>query len=437
MKLKPVVASLFALGLASAPVLAVAHTAQQMPANNADMAKLEAIIAHNNANAGMPYMSYMNWLKRIHFSGMINVDGKYTNRGPLAIVPVFQGDQGNATDINVNNANLFVDADVNKYVKAHVGLAYVADSVNTNDFFPVNTNTQDKNSVFNSNSRLGVDEAYVTLSDFQQYPFFARFGKMYTPFGSYSNPYPISYSLTQLLTQTRATTAEVGFVHNLNLFNMGSGVLNASLFTFSGGQSSQRFTNGQTYTKLDNYGAKIGYCSNAYDVAYSVNVSYIKDIRDTDFLNDVAAQINGSSNVGLNWRRAGAVSANARLALENYPIVIDGGYVSALRNVVNGGSDTQIWAGDIGGTYGFRTLNHNSNVGVSYQSSGEAAGLLPKWRIQGDYAVNLMKHTMLTLLAQYNRDYGNGKTVSFDPIQVPQATGKSNTLLAARLGVKF
>jgi hypothetical protein len=154
----------------------------------------------------------------------MNVDARYGNRGPLGIVPIFSTCE-DSHEINVNNANVFVDAAINHCVNAHIGFAYVADSVNlfdtglhtVADFSPITESVRsDKGSVF-AGGEVSVDEAYITIRDFANTPLYFRAGKMYLPFGVYHNPYPITYSLPQLLSQTRATAVELGFVCNWGL----------------------------------------------------------------------------------------------------------------------------------------------------------------------------------------------------------------------------
>lgn len=196
----------------------------------------EHFMVVNNAQSPV---STFDWANRFHFSGEVNVDFRYANPGPLGIVPhpLFRSNSS-AYGLNVNNVNLYVDVDVNRCVAAHVGIAYVADGVNLYDL-GLNTSLDaedfadairsDKHAVWSS-GRLGLDEAYITIRDFAESSFYFRAGKMYVSFGYNPDPYPLSYSYTQLLTQTRATAAELGFAS--------CGGFYGSLFVLDGAISS-------------------------------------------------------------------------------------------------------------------------------------------------------------------------------------------------------
>ncbi len=489
MNFKPVVASLFALGLISSPVMAANegkehHKHQKHHARHHEHHGVRAghaISSENFAqerfmnvsNAKSPVASF-DWMNRIHFSGMINVDGKYTNRAPLGSVPGFRVHQYSA-ELNVNNANLFVDVDVNHCVTGHIGLAYVADSVNLFDL-GVNTSDDleaytdsirsDKGAVW-ANGHLGVDEAYITYRDFANSPFYFRAGKMYVPFGYNPDIYPITESLTQLLSQTRATTAQLGWISNYGLYasvfaldGATSGYIRRSDQDLSDREGDER--GARSFTRVENWGANLGYCSAYSDVRYHLAASYLKDIRDVEFLAAVGdlsrfSRVPNFPRVPF-FRQSGGAAFHGDATYG--PVYFSADYVAALRNLDprnnrdrHHENETRAQAGELTGTYFTNLWGYNTGFSLGYQRSWEAERvLLPRWRYQGDICVNVLPHTTLALEYHYDRDYGNGghrregfAPVADETVLRQESEGnhhhhdnhRNNSTAAIRLGVVF
>ncbi len=495
MNFKPVVASLFALGLVTAPAMAATqaketnkqakhakhharhHAHHGVKAEQRSSSDYYAHYGVTDVNNAKSPVTTFDWVNRIHFSGMINVDAKYSSRGPLGIVPGFFV-HDSTTELNVNNANLFVDVDVNRCVTGHIGIAYVADSVNlfdlgVNSALGVNladSIRSDKGAVW-SNGRLGVDEAYITIRDYARSPFFLRAGKMYVPFGHNSDVYPITESFTQLLSQTRATTAQVGWVSNYGL--------HASIFALDGARSSLNLPrdgdnddglNFLPYTTVENWGAQAGYCGAYDDVQYHLGASYMKDIRDVEYLaaiQDLLGSFQARDNNDGLFRRSAAAAFHGDATLGAY--ALSANYVTAVHNLISNHhhhndvgdmakqgrrdrhNDTRLSAADVTGTYNTNVMGYNTGFNLGYQRSWEAENLLPKWRIQGDVGVTVLPHTTVTVEYHYDRAYSERDHrdggFNFDaPRQGEENEGnghhhhggtRSSSTAALRLGVVF
>jgi hypothetical protein len=463
MNFKPVVASLFVLGLVSAPAMAAPqakehHKHQKHHARHQEHhgVRAEQSLSSEgfaqerfvNASSAKSPVASFDWANRIHFSGMINVDGKYSSRSPLGTVPGFNVHEY-TTEFNVNNANLFVDVDINHCVTGHLGLAYVADSVNlfdvgvnTRDDFEAYTNAvrSDKGAVW-ANGTLGVDEAYVTVRDFAQSPFYLRVGKMYLPFGDNQNLYPITESFSQLLTQTRATSVQLGWVSSYGL--------HASVYALDGASSSlntvaQSEENDDAifgYTSVQNWGAQLGYCSAYNDIRYHVSGSYIKDIRDVEYLAALQdlTRFNGlpfNADFETLRRSGGAFHGDMTYG----PYALSANYVTALRDTIaSTNNDAHINAGDVTGSYNTNVWGYDTGFSLGYQRSGEAShALLPRYRYQGDISVNVLPHTTVGLEYHYDRDYGHVGFAPADAVSIRGGrSGNSSSTAALRLGVAF
>ena len=478
MKLRPLVTSLMVAGLISSPLMATAKNLHQHHKHRGvkttrplmgNFGAQAALVSQNNAMSPVPSF---DWTKRIHLSGYANFDAKYGSRGPLGIVPQFKMSD-DSHELNVNNANVFIDAHINHYVNTHVGFAYVSDSVHLFDlglntlsnFTPITKSLRsDKGSVF-AGGEVSVDEAYVSIRDFAQTPVYFRAGKMYAPFGTYSNPYPITYSLTQLLSQTRATEAEFGFVSSYGVYGVA--------YILDGAQSTQNFADEKfddggkinqhiPYTRINNYGFKTGWNGCFHNMDIHLNTAFIKDIRDVSFLADIQdifayTYSTNNGNIaapnGFGMTSSGGVSVHGDLTYRNIDMEVN--YVTAIRNVIreNGANqnltDTRIWAADVSGTYQCETWGYNTALAMSYQFSRQAGGVMPKWRYQGDVSVELFHNTNLTFEFRHDQDYEKVADDRFSDFlnsvscagnvdnQVTGGTGHSANQATLRLGVVF
>lgn len=571
MNFKPVVASLIALGL-SMPVWAadeatnnqekrhVKHHAQRGHEKHHGKKHGKRHVAHRDTNIdgrhvrvgavgsavdGQPVSQYdrqdhfitinsaqspvstFDWANRFHFSGEVNVDAKYANPGPLGIVPhPFLRGTEHVYGLNVNNANLYVDVDVNRCVSAHVGIAYVADSVNYFDIglnsdgrFPFTDAIRSDKAAVWSSGRLAVDEAYITVRDFAASQVYFRAGKMYVDFGHNPDPYPISYSYTQLLTQTRATAAELGWASCYGFY--------ASLFVLDGAVSSRSDDFVLAYRNLDandriivdvvdanngvdvdvdvdidtdaetkkghkvacddscdeddtpvdrvtisreteartgildsaginNWGAKLGYCGCYCGFEYHLGLSYLQDLRDTDYLAAWQELSLAHRHVGdgLGLGHAGGLDLHADGTYGSFGLSID--YVAAVDgfrsrddrsdffDAVNifDTDDNRLSALDLTATYNSCFFGYNTGFSLSYQQSFNAFPFLPEWRLQGDVGVNIFPNTTLTAEYRYDKDYGSDDNFAFGStgdgrIVGFNGLGRSTSTAAIRLGVVF
>src|SRR5579862_3039165 len=142
MKLKTIVASLVALGL-SGPALAAqpyyVDTSYQLDVLREQANKYDLIMDQNQPGG---FDQPCGWTCRINVSGWINADAYVANRPPvfwnfnslfnnglLVVNPeniAFLPTSGRASDLLLNNANLFVDARVNNWVTAALSLVYTS-----------------------------------------------------------------------------------------------------------------------------------------------------------------------------------------------------------------------------------------------------------------------------------------------------------------------
>ncbi len=425
--LKPLVASMLIAGLVGGPAIAAEAT-------SASTANAEAVLHTNQAGYFQVSRAWLDrhsnahiagakksgsWVDRITLSGMANVDAAWGNRAPTTY------SDHSASDVYLRNANLFVDAEISDWTKAHIAFAY-----------------EDGNNRFNRMPRASslsadsvLDAAYVVIGNFSKSPAYARIGRQYVGFGDYQR-YRIADTLPQLLTQTRATAATVGFV-------MANG-FNGSAYIFQGSPQAQ---DDENFKRLRNFGLNIGFAQTQNNFCYKLGASYIRNMNDVDFIN------RGLDRTGVGRERGyhtqvGGASVDASVTANAFDFAAH--YVTALQTFdINDATYTQndgtevgakpsAWGVDAG--YSFQTMGHSSRLGVGYQGARQASNLgpaaqfgdeaqvgLPRTRYLVNYTVNVSRNTDVGFEVYNDRDYGTRN----------EGTGRNALVGVARVAVRF
>lgn len=431
MKLTKLVASTLILGF----VFGSAQAAKRAPSVRAKVANANAFIDENNAKSSVPGF---NWTRRITLGGQLNIDARWSNRAHWG---TFADNHAASHDINVHNANLFVDARINRYTKAHMNLVYNND---LHGFYGVSGSEDralrfdvpesfDKVKTQDQFAGVFMDEAYITIDDFARDNMYVRIGKEYVPFGKY-NRYPILRSFPQILSQTRQTALEFGIIAN-NGFRL-------HLFAFNGPRSSRR-DDDDLYSRVRNYGGKIGYGDHFRGVAYDLEASYLKDMRDVDFIYNHSFDFfgliedEGGNDRPMANRRVEAVSMHAAVTYDPWNMNVWADYVTALQGMFKddsslSGQDTRAWASDLEGCYSFNTFGHQSKLTAGYQRTSHLDSWLPEKRWVGNYTYNLWPNTDIELQYWHDIDYDINSNVG-----VATGTGRAVNVATIRLGVEF
>lgn len=364
-------------------------------------------------NSGVPKGPW-DWYKHIHLSGLINTDASYWS------LPYFnQGSHGsNSTSyITLPTANLNIDANLGPWASAHVALVYTAGSS------PAVRTFRKVNRI---NNNFDVQDAYATIANFSKSPFFIRAGQQFLPFGRY-HLYPITISLTQVLSQTSAPSAQVGFISKSGFYASGYAASGKNKVTDSNRVKINVFGAELGYQNLNNavgYDLGLGYLSNMADVnsirdVINDNGGYVKSVGGVSFYGDLYA---GPFGFGLRY-----VSALSRFDSADYAYTNDG--------VKRGAKPS---AAGLHADYNFMTWGHNSRINVGYQWSSEAHNtatgvshdnitVLPSHRWLIGYGVNIIRHVALGLQFYQDKDY-----------KVRQGgTGKHDNVVTARISFLF
>lgn len=403
--LKPIVASMILAGV-TFPAFAADDTQAQLDSMKAQLAKMEAVIKQNQSGG---FGQTQDWFKRITISGLVNADGYMSNKSFTS--------SRSSNALVLNNANLFVDAAINEWTNGHLAFLY-----------------QDNNATFNLHkSKFGnndvLDEAYVTVGNFAKSPVYFRAGRQYLPFGTYDR-FPLVVNPTQLLTETSATAVQLGFVLPSGFYGSVyglQGLRQAGDFRFDeeSGKTDQR-------QKVRNGGANLGYAYNTDQMGFRIDVGYINNMADVDYIT------NGMS--GQYTDRVGGLSAGIDFRYTMFDF--GARYVKALKRFNSSDIDATAYDSSTHGiepaAYGltagitFPVMAHQSRFGLGYQHSNDSANIgingagLPQNRYYGEYMVNISKWTDIGLAVVHDRHY-NASIMN----------GGSSTTGIARLSVKF
>ncbi len=416
MKLKPVVASLVMLGLMT-PAFAKSTLASQ-----------QAIVDQNSALS--PVCSE-GWFNRISVGGIGSIVGIAGNHDPAGSFTYLN----NGSDLYVNNFNLLVNANLSSWSKASLNLAYLGAPIPWNNMF-ITKQKEVGHSTFayrQIRHTIVADEAYVTIGDLTKYPFYAVFGKKYIPFGNYVDPY-VPYQImspTQALSQTNAVAGIVGVTTNFGFY--------ANVFAFRG----DTYPVGSSTGNIRNFGGLVGYYDNleAFNVPnahVNVNLGYIHNLWDSQVFSPNVEPSWALGEGSSNWTTKinhpvnsfgkkyeidpiGGVSVHGDLAYKAFSMSAN--FVTAVKKMVDANYSSQsdssrFWGADVNAEYAFKTLEHDSHIGAGVQFSGNGAWfgdnkkgitdwcrIIPKWRLLGEYKVNLFKNTELDLVVAHGKSY--------------------------------
>lgn len=411
---------MLALGLASSATLAATTNTvsrAEFDAMKDQVAKMEAVINQNNA--GVTSSGANDWFNRVTVSGQIDVDTFWASDDHFR----YQLDRNSNSGIELPNANIYVDAVVNDWVKAH-GALHVDHNVERDGLANV------YEALYAGQRNSWLDEAYVTVGNFAQTPFYVRAGREYVPFGMYDRN-SITPSLTQMLTQTRAVALQAGFV-------TANGV-NGAVYTFNGTDLDKNADK----RRINNFGANLGVANSYNNVNYKASVGYLYNMADVNYIHSGIEGYWGPNPTVDHV--VGGVSVDG--SIQTGPFDASAHYVTALKafdgfevNYVSRdglkGAKPSAWGVDAG--YSFATAGHDSRIGLGYQRSSEAnnvgpniVGLtnyaMPKQRYVAEYKVSVASNTDLGFQVYHDRDYNNDDG----------GTGNKNTTGVVRLSVKF
>lgn len=475
MKLKLVVASMSILNLISCPVFAASNQSEQEhhrvkhhhEENFKGDEAIEAVGYKGEVSICPrisvydPIMDAMNQSlgrakptvdcgKPIQLAGGINFDTQFGNLGEG-----FMGENNNR--FALNDAYLNVTGNVNEWVKAFLEISYnniqnvALNGANFNQF-PTGDN-EPLPGIYSAAYKLdGLDlqQGYVVIGNPEKFPLFLKLGKQFLDYGRYTI-HPITRSMTQVMTETLQTAAELSFISGWNNVDF-----HGSLFTFQNeitevGKSDLSFVDGDINIPASagnngktNYGVQLGVGQVSNLLGWDVGVGYMYNLFGVNDIAYASAVFKGGTdadgdvvNVGesLYVKRVSGLTVYGMV--NSGPFSLSAHYATALEDfdaidLGFGDSDdsdgAEPWAFDINAAYGFNYWNRSQNIYVGYQQSGDAAALyIPEHRWIAGYGIDVLKNTNVGLEYSYDKAYDK------DDGQDDESTNR----VAVRVAVKF
>jgi hypothetical protein len=285
-----------------------------------------------------------------------------------------------------------------------------------------------------TDTEFHVDQAYITIADFDKQPYYLRAGLQYVDYGSYEL-HPITKTMVQELTELNDVAVQVGMLDV-------SGI-NASAFVLETGLNKVDEDELVNYTRNRrqlNWGISASYHGDMRDTAaYDLKIGYLDNMVDVEGFQRFIMETGKSeyeNKVPEFYLGAGVTSG---------PFAFKAAYASALRSFNKDdttpvdfmdGEAAKPSAGRLEAEYTFKYFNNRDNTfGVSYDRSWEASMLgLPKDRYSVMYKLGLYQNTDLVLQWDHDNDYGTNKLVNNTP---DYASGRHYNVVTARLAVNF
>lgn len=386
-------------------------------------------------NRSMPNPCNPDWFKRIQLSGGISVQNAWGNRNRNFMGEGYQ-------HLALNDVYLNIGAVINEWSKAFASISYNTETINDplSGKSTVFNHVGEYSSAYSNNANGGatnalqIEQAYMTLGNFDMSPVFVQLGKQYQDFSRYEI-HPIERSLTQVMSETLATSAKVGFIAN---------GFNGSVYAFDDILSKI----GQT-SKATNYGAALGYDYPSDQLGFDLGAAYLYNLIG---VNDIAYNVgqftknnaNNLNDFGFH-SRVGGVAVYADV--NSGPFTLGARWTTAIQRfsvldlpkhgtadlLATGvpmatASGAKPWAAGIQAGYGFDAWGKNQNVYLGYQASREAAGLqIPQGRWLVGYGIEAWRNTDFGLEWDHDQAYARGNGGS----------GNNSNLVNLRAGVKF
>lgn len=229
MNLKPVVTSLFLMGLACGSAMAEGHEGNGNGdlMHGSDLEVVDATINVTDVDITANVADVTGTVSpQVTISGRLNADYVQRDHRKNAAFPYVNSETGLLQDHEIGedetsegrlggNAQLNLDADLGDN-NAHVGLIYSIDGNNGSKICNGNTCTANTREGTQALGTLGVNEAYAKMKNLGGTPLTLKFGHGFTDFGKSGidqgnfDRYPVVRTLTHMMTQTRANFIQLG-----------------------------------------------------------------------------------------------------------------------------------------------------------------------------------------------------------------------------------
>lgn len=308
------------------------------------------------------------------------------------------------SDLDLTIANITTLFGVGPWITGFLSLDY-------DNFAPYNFNPP-QYAPRAGNSRLFLDEGFLTLGNLDKKDWYLSVGQMYIPFGQY-NSFGVNSPLTSSLFTTLERPVVLGFSHS-NAANTWE--FDARGYIYHG----ETATNSNSPV-INEWGIGADYFINQPNWNTSIGLGYVSNIADSEGFqlngqNSLACQIFGGfafpcgSGSTLKHRVSG-FDINGSVTINSYTLLAE--YITALDSFAlsdlsfdRRGARPQAF--DLEGSYGFLFWNKPSSLSLGYAYTRQAlALLLPAKQYSITFTTSLWQKTTESLAFQRDYNYGH------------------------------
>ncbi|HEV2613389.1 MAG TPA: LbtU family siderophore porin [Gammaproteobacteria bacterium] len=380
-------------------------------------------------------VTYTNYMENLHILQVrqdIFNDYKKNNvaepTGPILMLSGKVEGQGiyattynsaHTSKIDLTGAELDLIPIINKWAGGFVSLRY--------------DNNPAPNMPLTNNSRVRLDQGYLTFGNLNRSPVYLTLGQFYVPFGNYSS-LMITSPMTDSVFQTRARAVELAYQHPCNQGPY------AQVFAFNGDANANNNNN------IKNFGGNVGFGyskGSAWNIDTSVGA--ITDVSDSigmqqTFLPMGFAGFSAGNNENL-VRQVPGVAAHFNFGIGQFGMFDE--YVTATsafapQDLMYNGYGAKPSALNLEGFYNFHVMSKPSAIVASYGQTWQALAVgAPQYRYNVSFLTSVWRNTLQQIEFRHDINYSTSD-ISGGRGSVPTAsTGGSANTVTLLLGIYF
>ena len=287
------------------------------------------------------------------------------------------------------------------------------------------------------NSRVLINQAFITVGDFTSSNWYGTIGQVYVPFGTFSSVM-ISSPLTKLLARTKARAIVVGYQQQTPDAFYTSG------FVFKGDSHA-----GST-GRVNNGGLNVGYRYVAGSIRGDIGGGFIANIADSVGMQNTGnipsfTGFGGPIPFGDEFldHQVPAYDLRGMLGIgENINIL--GEYVSTINkfnpeDLMMNSHGAKPSAGNLEGSYTFNAFSFPSSIGIGFGMSKDALALgLASRRVGIVFNTSFWKDSVFSLEYRHDVNYSSGDTATGSGVlPLVVGPGRPDNLVIGQLDVYF
>ncbi|ARG98380.1 LbtU family siderophore porin [Legionella micdadei] len=336
------------------------------------------------------------------------------------------------SDIDLTVANITGLAGIGKWVTGFFSFDY--DNIALEDLTPPRFGSRV------GNSRVYVDQGFITVGNLNKFDWYASIGQMYLPFGQY-NSYMINSPLTASLFTTSQRPVLFGYSHSTDTMEF-----DATVYGYRGDTVTSPHSNA-----INEWGASVDYLINKDNWSTEIGLGYIANIADAQGI-----LLNGQLSQGCTLfggfafpcrtqnvlvHKVPGFDIYGNLTIGRYSLIAE--YLTATRrfspiDMTFDGRGAKPKAFDLEGAYAFRLFDKPSSIALGYGFTKQSlALLLPTRQYTITFTTSLWRNTTQSLGFQHDVNYNIFSTATgqllpvYLPIDRLNLGRKSNTVLFA------